>query len=160
MFVWFSALSMFSAGAVEVYRVLGKDGCDESDGECRFEYVYQGILYEASEMSILWQAPQFVFAALAEIFVHITALQLAYLEAPTTEHCKVFSGFFDKKNSKKIKSLSFCSFTRKILKVTFYFSNFQFLIFLQLMFSIAKICMFLRSVVYKKCCKLQIIERH
>ena len=47
------------------------------------------LVYAGRGIYVKWETIQCVLGALSEILVRITAYQLAYLEAPDTEHCNV-----------------------------------------------------------------------
>ena len=58
---------------------------------CTFNQTFNGVTYESYDISILWQLPQEYMAAVSEVFVVVTAYQIAYLQAPDYEEepCKI-----------------------------------------------------------------------
>lgn len=78
-----AASAVCVAGVVEHYRL--KSVYQNDSMPCCTHTVQQKIgrtVYNAAEMSVLWQIPQYALIGLSEVFASIAALEFAYLMAP------------------------------------------------------------------------------
>ncbi|XP_047141705.1 solute carrier family 15 member 4 isoform X2 [Hydra vulgaris] len=80
----FSVLSLYCGGVVENYRII--------NGNTLVTNNFGNIMsVNASDMSIFYQVPQYMFIGLSEIFVVIPGLKYAYCESPKSMQSLVTS---------------------------------------------------------------------
>ncbi|XP_067683314.1 solute carrier family 15 member 4-like [Haliotis asinina] len=79
----FAMAAMIVAGVVENYRL--KAFWPYPDHPCENNSIFQTIgntTYQAADMSILWQIPQYALIGTSEVFTSVAGLQFAYSVAP------------------------------------------------------------------------------
>ncbi|XP_075265117.1 solute carrier family 15 member 4-like [Convolutriloba macropyga] len=87
----FALLSIIFAIFLDVVRHSLFQDCvhnlsyQSNNTSCTFNQTFNGVTYESYDISILWQLPQEYMAAVSEVFVVVTAYQIAYLQAPDYE---------------------------------------------------------------------------
>ena len=77
-------------GVVSLIKDHVDDHCEETSSDpisCSQVYKRDDVNYIGSGLRIEWQIPQCIIAQISDILVQLTAVQLAYLEAPDNQHC-------------------------------------------------------------------------
>ncbi|XP_063716621.1 solute carrier family 15 member 4-like [Symsagittifera roscoffensis] len=87
LFLGFVSISL--AIAVDLVRHYKFNECLTSNehiiDQCIIRQEYNGCTFVASHFSVLWQLPQQLAASISQVFVVVTAYQIAYLQAPDYE---------------------------------------------------------------------------
>ena len=96
---------MTLAGLLDSRRVAVFQDCllTKPPSACSVTEEINGVPFEASRVSVLWQIPQYILAGISEILVVVTAYQFAYLEAPDQHQHQCELSHFFKKFEKKTK---------------------------------------------------------
>ena len=85
----FLVVSISLAIAVDLVRHYKFNECLTSNehiiDQCIIRQEYNGCTFVASHFSVLWQLPQQLAASISQVFVVVTAYQIAYLQAPDYE---------------------------------------------------------------------------
>ncbi|BFZ04525.1 hypothetical protein BsWGS_07564 [Bradybaena similaris] len=79
----FAAAAMVAAGIVEKFRWRALN--PDHNETCYHTYIRQQIgntTYNASDMSVLWQIPQYALIGFSEVFASVACLQFAVMVAP------------------------------------------------------------------------------
>ena len=88
MFV--SSLAVFTAGGLETFRtVLWK-----TDNSTHINQTVGNVTYNAVDLSIFWQVPQYILVAAAEALASIAGLEYAYSEAPKSFQSLIMGLFY------------------------------------------------------------------
>lgn len=74
--MFFASMSMIAAGALETYRL------DIFHSGGNITQIIGGDLYDAANVSIWWQIPQYSLIGVSEAFATVAGLELAYSAAP------------------------------------------------------------------------------
>ncbi|XP_042229866.1 solute carrier family 15 member 4-like isoform X1 [Homarus americanus] len=86
----FSILAVMTAGGLESYRIF----LWRTDNSTHIEQIVGNVTYNAVNISIFWQIPQYVLVGAAELFASIAGLEFAYSAAPRTFQGMIMGLFY------------------------------------------------------------------